>query len=362
MVTLGDAAHKERIDSERNQGRAPNMDWLDHDRLGFNYRLSDSRARSGSLSSIVSTRCSPVVPALRALYGEALAGLDELALPCPDAGRRAAGLVRVRRPAPAGLDRDGVVRDLAALGVPSKPYFPAVHLMSYYRETFGHRPGEFPGVRGRRGPFDRAAVLPGDDRGPGRAGRRGAPRRARRRALVRSRLRMSRFSEPQHEAFRRLNDSIGFDWRLAPYDIEQSRAHAAMLAAQGIISEEDRAALDRALGQVHARAERRIVPVRRRRRGHPHGDRAAGDRAGRPGGRATAHRALTQRPGRDRRGDVRARARVRRRDLDRAARFGGDRRRRATSRLADARLHPSPAGATGVPEPSPARIRVDACT
>ncbi len=62
---------------------------------------------------------------------------------------------------------------------------------------------------------------------------------------------MSRFSEPQHEAFRRLNDSIGFDWRLAPYDIEQSRAHAAMLAAQGIISEDDRAALDHALEQVH---------------------------------------------------------------------------------------------------------------
>ena len=32
---------KERIDSERNQGRAPDMGWLDHDRLGFNYRLDD---------------------------------------------------------------------------------------------------------------------------------------------------------------------------------------------------------------------------------------------------------------------------------------------------------------------------------
>ena len=29
------------IDSERNQGRAPDMGWLDHDRLGFNYRLTD---------------------------------------------------------------------------------------------------------------------------------------------------------------------------------------------------------------------------------------------------------------------------------------------------------------------------------
>ena len=41
IVTSPDAAIKERMDSERNQGRAPNMDWLDHDRLGFNYRLSD---------------------------------------------------------------------------------------------------------------------------------------------------------------------------------------------------------------------------------------------------------------------------------------------------------------------------------
>jgi 3-isopropylmalate dehydratase small subunit len=41
MVTLGNAEAKERIDSERNQGRAPDMGWLDHDRLGFNYRLSE---------------------------------------------------------------------------------------------------------------------------------------------------------------------------------------------------------------------------------------------------------------------------------------------------------------------------------
>jgi argininosuccinate lyase len=61
---------------------------------------------------------------------------------------------------------------------------------------------------------------------------------------------MSRFSEPQHDAFRKLNDSISFDWRLGPYDVEQSRAHATMLAAQGIISAEDRDALLRALDQV----------------------------------------------------------------------------------------------------------------
>jgi argininosuccinate lyase len=61
---------------------------------------------------------------------------------------------------------------------------------------------------------------------------------------------VSRFAEPQHEAFRRLNDSISFDWRLGPYDVEQSRAHAAMLAARGIISEQDRDELHAALERV----------------------------------------------------------------------------------------------------------------
>ena len=45
---------------------------------------------------------------------------------------------------PRGVDRDDTVRALAERGVPSKPYLPAIHLMSFYRERFGHRPGEFP--------------------------------------------------------------------------------------------------------------------------------------------------------------------------------------------------------------------------
>jgi argininosuccinate lyase len=61
---------------------------------------------------------------------------------------------------------------------------------------------------------------------------------------------VSRFAEPPDAAFRRLNDSISFDWRLGPYDVEQSRAHAAMLCSQGIISADDRDALVGALDQV----------------------------------------------------------------------------------------------------------------
>jgi argininosuccinate lyase len=63
---------------------------------------------------------------------------------------------------------------------------------------------------------------------------------------------MSRFSLPPDPVFQALNASIGFDWRLAPYDVEQSRAHARMLAATGIISEADRDALLGGLERVAA--------------------------------------------------------------------------------------------------------------
>ena len=63
---------------------------------------------------------------------------------------------------------------------------------------------------------------------------------------------MSRFSEPQHPIFRRLNTSLSFDQRLWPYDIQGSRAHARMLAAQRIIGDDDRDALLAALDAVEA--------------------------------------------------------------------------------------------------------------
>jgi argininosuccinate lyase len=66
---------------------------------------------------------------------------------------------------------------------------------------------------------------------------------------------MSRFSEPPDPAFRRLDASIGFDWRLGPYDVAQSRAHATMLASAGIIADEERDELLRGLEQVERELE-----------------------------------------------------------------------------------------------------------
>ncbi len=144
MVTVADPVIKERVDSERNQGRAPDMGWLDHDRLGFNYRLSDIGCALGlaqleRLDEMLAGRAR-----VASLYREALEGTEDLQLPCLDAGQARRGWFVFVVQLPREVDRDDTVRALAAQGIPSKPYFPAVHLMTYYRETFGHREGEFP--------------------------------------------------------------------------------------------------------------------------------------------------------------------------------------------------------------------------
>jgi dTDP-4-amino-4,6-dideoxygalactose transaminase len=67
-----------------------------------------------------------------------------LTLPCDDAGDAVRGWFVFVVQLPADVDRDAAVGALREHGVQSKPYLPAIHLMSYYRERFGHRPGEFP--------------------------------------------------------------------------------------------------------------------------------------------------------------------------------------------------------------------------
>jgi perosamine synthetase len=144
VVVCPDPALKERIDSERNQGRAPDMSWLDHDRLGFNYRLSDVACALGiaqleRLEELLAGRQRAA-----AMYGEALPAIEGIELPYPDTGgHRRSWFVYVVK-LPSDVDRDATIEALRARGVDSKPYLPAIHLMSFYRERFGHREGEFP--------------------------------------------------------------------------------------------------------------------------------------------------------------------------------------------------------------------------
>lgn len=144
MVLCATEDQKTRIDSERNQGRAPDMGWLDHQSLGYNYRLSDlasavGLAQTEKLDDMLTRRAQ-----VAGWYSDRLSEVDGLTLPCVDQGaNRRSWFVYVIQ-LPAGIDRDGVIASLADQGVASKPYMPVIHLQPYYREKFGYAPGDFP--------------------------------------------------------------------------------------------------------------------------------------------------------------------------------------------------------------------------
>ena len=144
----------ERLRSERNQGRAPDMSSLDHDRIGFNYRLTEIQAAIGvaqveKLDELLAERRR-----VAASYSECLSGqgaapagegdADGLVLPCADRGDEQRGWFVYCVQLPAGADRGRVIKSLAAEGIASKGYLPCIHLMPPYRERFGFTGGEFP--------------------------------------------------------------------------------------------------------------------------------------------------------------------------------------------------------------------------
>jgi len=143
MIVPTDSEAAARLRSERNQGRAVDMGWLDHDRLGFNYRLSDVAGALGvaqveKLDAMLERRAR-----VAALYEQGLAGIEGLRTPIPGRGeeRRSWFVYPVRLPEEA--DRDAIVARLAERGIASKAYLPCIHLFPHYREL-GWREGQFP--------------------------------------------------------------------------------------------------------------------------------------------------------------------------------------------------------------------------
>jgi len=132
-----------RLRSERNQGRAADMGWLDHEGLGYNYRLSDLACALGiaqveRLDSLLAER-----ERVAELYAEGLAGIPGVEVPISGRGseRRSWFVYPVRLA--AGIDRDAVIARLAEQGIASKAYLPCIHLFGHLREL-GYREGQFP--------------------------------------------------------------------------------------------------------------------------------------------------------------------------------------------------------------------------
>jgi perosamine synthetase len=136
------------LKSLRNQGRADGGGWLEHARLGFNYRIDDVRAAMGigqleKLDRILALRSS-----VAARYNELLGGIEALDLPLADDADHVRSWFVYVVALPVGTDREAVIASLEERGVQTARYLPCIHLQAYMRERYGFRPGLCPVAEG----------------------------------------------------------------------------------------------------------------------------------------------------------------------------------------------------------------------
>jgi perosamine synthetase len=130
--------------SMRNQGRGESGDWLDHERLGYNYRMDELSAALGCsqmerIEEILEKRAK-----VAGMYGEKLAEVEDVQVPyiAPYVSRMSWFVYVVRLD--GKINRNKVIKYLNEEGVQCKPYFTPIHLQPFYRKMFGYKEGDFP--------------------------------------------------------------------------------------------------------------------------------------------------------------------------------------------------------------------------
>jgi perosamine synthetase len=142
-VTTASEEQHELLVSLRNQGRLETSSWLQHGRLGYNYRLDDLSAALGigqleKLDRILEGRRE-----VADRYTKLLAGVDVETPLADDADHVRSWFVYVVK-VPQGVDRDAVMARLLEQGIAAAPYLPSIHLQSYMRERYGFAEGMLP--------------------------------------------------------------------------------------------------------------------------------------------------------------------------------------------------------------------------
>ena len=129
--------------SMRNQGRGEMGAWLEHERLGFNYRMDEMSAALGvsqlrRIETFLEKR-----ERVASLYTKKLQGFDWVRPPVVKPNVRMSWFVYVVTLAD-GLERDPVMKEMEAMGVPSRGYFAPIHLQPYIRRMLETKPGMLP--------------------------------------------------------------------------------------------------------------------------------------------------------------------------------------------------------------------------
>ena len=130
--------------SLRNQGRGDSGGWLEHVRLGYNYRLSDVSAALGigqieKLDEILALRRD-----VAARYDELLRDVDGVELPCADDADHVRSWFVYVVLLPSNGDRERVIAHFEREGIGYNRYLPSIHLQPYMRERFGFAEGMCP--------------------------------------------------------------------------------------------------------------------------------------------------------------------------------------------------------------------------
>ena len=124
------------IRSLRNQGRPEPGGWLEHVRLGFNYRLSDIAAALGTALALRGEAANR--------YGELLGGIDGVELPCADDGDHTRSWFVYVVLFPDSAARERVIATFEREGIGYNRYLPSIHLQPYMIERFGFAEGLCP--------------------------------------------------------------------------------------------------------------------------------------------------------------------------------------------------------------------------
>lgn len=158
MVCTNDARVARLCKSLRNQGRGENMQWLDHNRLGYNYRMDEMSAALGlSQMSVLASNIRERRRVAR-LYEKYLKSHERIIqVPRVAGGNTHTYFVYVVQLLKPGVRRDDIIEKLKRRGIASKPYLPSIHLFSFYKKRFGFKRGDFPISEGIS---DRALALP----------------------------------------------------------------------------------------------------------------------------------------------------------------------------------------------------------
>lgn len=145
MIVTNSKKVYELCASLRNQGRAHNMQWLDHRLLGYNYRLDEMSAAVGlvqlkKIDTMIKERQK-----IATWYGVYLSKhKDIIQAPVVAADNTHTWFVYVVKILSNKIKRDKIINLLAKEGIAAKPYLPSIHLFDFYKKQFNYRVGDYP--------------------------------------------------------------------------------------------------------------------------------------------------------------------------------------------------------------------------